>query len=184
MIVMGAVLLTQKLSADLLRTMEKIGFSSQVFCNNRLCTSPDAPAPSTGWMPTVESAILTELYFHQIALRWSAVPGSGSGDMRKLNNSIIRFRKQAAKMLRIPYVLEYCAIHVVLITLQNPRFRGYLSKQVCQVLKALQYYFAKFSSLLLVSGHEVYGVRVPHWLKAQAAKPQCREAAFRECVGS
>lgn len=52
-------------------------------------------------MPTVESAILIELYFHQIALRWSAVPGSGSGDMRKLNNSIIRFRKQAAKMLRI-----------------------------------------------------------------------------------
>ncbi len=57
-------------------------------------------------MPTVEFAILIELYFHQTALRWSAVPGSGSGDMRKLNNSIISFRKQAAKMLRIPYVLE------------------------------------------------------------------------------
>jgi len=34
-------------------------------------------------MPTVEFAILIELYFHQTALRWSAVPGSGSGDMRK-----------------------------------------------------------------------------------------------------
>jgi hypothetical protein len=29
-----------------------------------------------------------------------------------------------------------------------------MEKQGCQVLKALQYYFAKFSSLLLVSGHE------------------------------